>query len=170
MITSRNVVISLIFSFLSQLQIIWQLYLIELLELLLGLGLLELPNLIKAFNRVWHTGLFHKRKCYGISGYVFGLSLYFLSNRRLQMILDGKSSQKYPVNADVPQGSNLGPTCSLLTAMSFLIILSVISLSMLMILLKVRPGIWFVATNKGDFWYWIWPTRHCKQGRKWCDW
>ena len=38
----------------------------------------------------------------------------FLSKRRLRVVLDGKSSQEYPVNAGSPQGSTLGPTLFLL--------------------------------------------------------
>ena len=45
---------------------------------------------------------------------VFGLSSSFLSNRRLQMLLDGKFSQDYLVTAGVPQGSILSPTRFLL--------------------------------------------------------
>ena len=67
-------------------------------------------DISKAFDRVWHAGLLHKLKSYGISGQIFGLISSFLSNRRLQVVLDGKSSQEYPVNAGVPQGSILGPT------------------------------------------------------------
>ena len=71
-------------------------------------------NISKAFDRVWHAGLLHKLKCYGISGQIFGLISSFLSNRRLGLVLDGKSSKEYPVNAGVPQGSILGPTLFLL--------------------------------------------------------
>ena len=71
-------------------------------------------DISKAFDRVWHAGLLHKRKSYGISGQIFGLISSFLSNRRLRVVLDGKSSQEYPVNAGVPQGSIFGPTLFLL--------------------------------------------------------
>ena len=40
-------------------------------------------DISKAFDRVWHAGLLHKRKSYGISGQIFGLISSFLSNRRL---------------------------------------------------------------------------------------
>ena len=38
----------------------------------------------------------------------------FLSNSRLRVVLDGSSSQEYPVSAGVSQGSILGPTLFLL--------------------------------------------------------
>ena len=38
-------------------------------------------DISKAFDRVWHAGLLHKRKSYGISGQIFGLISSFLSNR-----------------------------------------------------------------------------------------
>ena len=71
-------------------------------------------DISKAFDRVWHAGLLQKLKSYGISGQIFGLISSFLCNRRLRVVLDGKSSQEYPVNAGVPQGSILGPTLFLL--------------------------------------------------------
>ena len=71
-------------------------------------------DISKAFGRVWHAGLLHKLKSYGISGQIFGLISSFLSNRRLRVVLDGKSSQEYPVDAVVPQGSILRPTLFLL--------------------------------------------------------
>ena len=38
-------------------------------------------DISKAFDRVWHPGLLHKLKSYGISGQIFGLISSFLSNR-----------------------------------------------------------------------------------------
>ena len=71
-------------------------------------------DISKAFDRFWHAGLLHKRKSYGISDQIFSLISSFLSNRRLRVVLDGKSSQEYPVNVGVPEGSILGPTLFLL--------------------------------------------------------
>ena len=64
-------------------------------------------DISKAFDKVWHAGLLHKLKSYGISGQTFGLISSFLSNRWLRVVLDGMCSQEYPVNSGVPQGSIL---------------------------------------------------------------
>ena len=90
-----------------------------------------------AFDSVWHAGFLHKLKSYGISGQMLGLISSFLTSRQLQVVLDGKSSQEYPVNAGVPQGPILVLHFSYYTLMTFLMMLSVILLSMLMILLSI---------------------------------
>ena len=71
-------------------------------------------NISKAFDRVWRVGLLHKRSSYGITGQIFGLISSFLINRWLLVVLDGKTSQEYSVNAGVPQGSILHSTFFLL--------------------------------------------------------
>ena len=67
-------------------------------------------RIAKAYNRSGAT----RALAFGISGQIFGHISSFLSNRWLRVVLDGKSSQEYPVNAGVPQGSILGPTLFLL--------------------------------------------------------
>ena len=71
-------------------------------------------DIFKAFESVWHAGLLHKLRSWGIFGQMFGLISSFLSRGWLRVILDGKSSQEFPVSAGVPQGSILGPTLFLL--------------------------------------------------------
>ena len=71
-------------------------------------------DISKAFDRVCHAGLLVKLKSYEISGQIFGLISAFLHNMWLCVVLDGKSSQEYPVNAGVPQGSILSPVLFLL--------------------------------------------------------
>ena len=72
---------------------------------------LDLP---KAFNRVWHAGLLLKLKSYEILGQIVDLISSFLSNRWVHLVLDGKSSQEYPINAGPLQGSILVPILFLL--------------------------------------------------------
>ena len=71
-------------------------------------------DISKAFERAWHAGLLHKNKSYGFSGQIFGFISSFLSNRRLGVVLNGKSSQENPVNARVREGSILDPSLLLL--------------------------------------------------------
>ena len=67
-------------------------------------------DISKTFNRIWHACLLHKLDSNETSGQMVGLISSFLSNRQLRVVLDGKSSQEYPVNTGVPQGSILDPT------------------------------------------------------------
>ena len=71
-------------------------------------------DIFKAFGRVWHAGLLHKLKSYGISVQIICLISSFVNNRWIQVVLDGKSSQEYPVNDGLLQGSILGPTIFLI--------------------------------------------------------
>ena len=101
---------------LDQLLIFLQLCLIELWCLLTGVGATQAValDISKAFNRVWHAGLLFKLTSSGVSAQIFDLISFFLSDTLLRVVLDGKTSQEYWVNAWVPQGSILGPTLFLL--------------------------------------------------------
>ena len=71
-------------------------------------------RIARAFDKVWHAGFIHKLKSFlRVFGQIFGLSS-LLSNRQPRVVLDGKGSLEYLVNAAVPQGSILGLTFFLL--------------------------------------------------------
>ena len=89
---------------------------------------------------------------YGISGQVFCVISSFLSNRRVQVVQDGKSSQEYQINAGVPQGSALGLHFCYYTLVTALMMLPVIFLSMLMILLSTLSVIRHLICYKNYNW------------------
>ena len=61
-------------------------------------------DISKSFDRTWHADLLHKLKSYKMSDQMFGFISSFLSNRPLWVVLDGKSSQECPVNAELLKG------------------------------------------------------------------
>lgn len=66
-------------------------------------------DISKAFDKVWHLGLLHKLKFYGLSDNLVHWFESYLSGRQQKVIIDGVSSTPAPVQAGVPQGSILGP-------------------------------------------------------------
>ena len=91
-------------------------------------------DISKAFGKVWHTGLPHRLKSYGISGQVFDLISSFLRNIRLCVVLDG-------LMQEFLKASFLVLHFSCYALMTFLM-LSGILLSMLMILCDQASDLW----------------------------
>ena len=64
----------------------------------------------KEFDKVWHAGLLHKLKAYGIVGLIISILESCFQERSLRVVLDDQSSPLYITNEGVPQGSVLRPT------------------------------------------------------------
>ena len=66
-------------------------------------------DISKAFDKVWHDGLIYKLKLNGMKDKLLCLLIDFLKNRQQRVVLNGQFSSWAKVNADVLQGSILGP-------------------------------------------------------------
>ena len=62
-----------------------------------------------AFDRVWHRGLLAKLEQLGVTGRLLELFSSYLQGRSLRVVVSGCTSDTFPVEASVPQGSILGP-------------------------------------------------------------
>ena len=66
-------------------------------------------DISKAFDRVWHPGLLHKLREFGITGTLYDWLVSYLSDRNQKVVIGGEESTTLKTNAGVPQGSILGP-------------------------------------------------------------
>ena len=66
-------------------------------------------DISKAFNKVWEEGIIFKLKQNGITGKLLSVLFDFLKDRKQRVTLNGQVSSWTGLNADVPQGSILGP-------------------------------------------------------------
>ena len=80
---------------------------------------------------------------------LFGLIISFLSNRGLFLVLDGKFSQ---LMLELSKAPSLVPHFSCYTLMTFLMMLSVILLSMLMLLLSTQNVIMHLICGNNSHW------------------
>nr|KAG5694853.1 hypothetical protein BaRGS_028781 [Batillaria attramentaria] len=63
----------------------------------------------KAFDTVPHDRLLHKLANYGITGPIHNWLRCFLTERSMQVVVEGTSSESTTVDSGVPQGTVLGP-------------------------------------------------------------
>ena len=63
----------------------------------------------KVFDKVWHRGLLHKMKAYGITGSLINWLKSYLKARRQKVAIKNNSSAYCEISAGVPQISVIGP-------------------------------------------------------------
>jgi hypothetical protein len=66
-------------------------------------------DLSKAFDKVWHQGLLHKMKTYGITGNLFNWFKSYLKVKLQKVVIKNNSSAYCEISAGVPQLSVLVP-------------------------------------------------------------
>jgi hypothetical protein len=63
----------------------------------------------KAFDKVWHEGLIHKIKSYGVDSNILNWFSSYLHGRQQRVLINNSSSSLCNVSAGVPQISVLSP-------------------------------------------------------------
>ena len=132
---------SMVLGILDQLQIFWQFYMIELLGLLTGLGLLELyhfiyPRLLSGFGMFGMLVLFTNLSLTQFQGRYFVLLLLFSVIDGFRWFWLGSLCKNIQLILDFLKAPFLVLNFSYYTLMNFLMMLSVVLLSMLMTLLS----------------------------------
>ena len=69
----------------------------------------EMRAVFFSFDRVWHCGLIAKLRSIGVEGNLLDWFISYLSCRKQRVIVEEVRSDWHNIEADVPQGSVLGP-------------------------------------------------------------
>ena len=109
-------------------------------------------DISKAFDRVWHAGLLHKLKSYGASGQIFSLISSFLNNTRLRVFWMESLHKNIQLMREFLKAPFLVLHSSYYTSVTFLMRLSVIFPSMLMMLLSILSVIGYLICGNNLNW------------------